>query len=406
MNSIIKDTPFIPKGYTRVQYLRNAGNARIDTGIKNHKHWGMGCIFTAHRDGGWFNFNGSRTGIFYSMGYSLDANGLRANFDYDVAGTLAYTNAYRPGKAAITKWECKPNMATEKMDAYLNDRYIMSYALPTDVVQSVNAWVYYGNNDYRSGEQSIYRFWLTDENGNPVIDLIPIAKDNIGYMYDLVSKQIFENANPTSSAFVIGPTWNFDKETSFVEYIECNGYQWFDSQIVPDNTIECEVVFMPLDTYAADSYLFGSVNSTNNSPASSYYSLTIRLNGKNIGLRDINYSSAMNNTALSYNTIHKAEIKQRGLYVDDNLLFQSPSTDSFEHTGSCGILHNHFNNYNWNTSRSSTLRLYSVKIWKSGELVRDCVPYRWFDSVCLWDKVDNIMIPNGGTRNGVLGPDI
>ena len=52
----------------------------------------------------------------------------------------------------------------------------------------------------------IYYFKLFDENDNIILDLIPVRKGQVGYMFDKVSQQLFEN-NGTNS-FLLGPDKN------------------------------------------------------------------------------------------------------------------------------------------------------------------------------------------------------
>lgn len=48
----------------------------------------------------------------------------------------------------------------------------------------------------------IYYFKLYDENDNIILDMIPVRKNGIGYMYDKVSKQLFSNQG--TGNFVLG----------------------------------------------------------------------------------------------------------------------------------------------------------------------------------------------------------
>lgn len=48
-----------------------------------------------------------------------------------------------------------------------------------------------------------YFLKLKDENGQLVLDLIPVRKDGVGYMYDKVSGQLFGNAG--TGSFILGP---------------------------------------------------------------------------------------------------------------------------------------------------------------------------------------------------------
>jgi hypothetical protein len=53
------------------------------------------------------------------------------------------------------------------------------------------------------------------ENNILVQDLVPVRKGNVGYMYDMVSGKIFENAG--TGSFILGP----DKATESIEDILC-----------------------------------------------------------------------------------------------------------------------------------------------------------------------------------------
>lgn len=49
----------------------------------------------------------------------------------------------------------------------------------------------------------LHRFLLYDVNHQIKLDLIPVVKDNVGYMYDKVSGQLFGNAG--TGSFIVGP---------------------------------------------------------------------------------------------------------------------------------------------------------------------------------------------------------
>lgn len=66
----------------------------------------------------------------------------------------------------------------------------------------------YARNSNSGGEaqhfcvEEIYGFSVVRNNGK-ILDLIPVRKGNVGYMYDRVSGQLFGNAG--TGAFVLGP---------------------------------------------------------------------------------------------------------------------------------------------------------------------------------------------------------
>ena len=60
-----------------------------------------------------------------------------------------------------------------------------------------------GINSWLGGEHTkIYKFAI-EENDVLLIDLIPVVKDNVGYMYDKVSGQLFGISG--TGDFILGP---------------------------------------------------------------------------------------------------------------------------------------------------------------------------------------------------------
>lgn len=59
--------------------------------------------------------------------------------------------------------------------------------------------LFWGYNAATQGKISSYKHI---KNGNVVVDLIPVRKDNVGYMYDKVSGQLFGNAG--TGNFILG----------------------------------------------------------------------------------------------------------------------------------------------------------------------------------------------------------
>lgn len=68
---------------------------------------------------------------------------------------------------------------------------------------NIEFWLFGANNySLTSAGTRIYYFKLWNA-GNLVRDLIPVVKDNVGYMYDKVSGQLFGNAG--TGDFILGP---------------------------------------------------------------------------------------------------------------------------------------------------------------------------------------------------------
>lgn len=195
-----------------IEYLKNNGKAYIDTGIKMHKWYGMGCTFavTKHANSTWCIFCGSRTTFMYSLNWTVGSNGIiTLVFDYLRGGSLG------SGSTGLTygdkmTFESRPDMSTMKMNAYFNGVYKSQTNLPTtDQAQTVNNWCFTSNNEWRTQESRIYEYWITDQTGKRIIDLIPVRKGSTGYMYDKVSGKLFGKSG--TGTFTLGPD-KYDSE--------------------------------------------------------------------------------------------------------------------------------------------------------------------------------------------------
>ena len=92
------------------------------------------------------------------------------------------------------------------------------------------------------------------ENGVLVQDLIPVIKNNVGYMYDLVSKKLLSNIG--AGEFLYGPiVSHYDAE---VEYLESTGTQWIDTTHKPTETTEIFVRGAFTADTTSNQYVFGS----------------------------------------------------------------------------------------------------------------------------------------------------
>lgn len=80
-----------------------------------------------------------------------------------------------------------------------------SYSISRESFSSTYPLYLFGMNKMGSldccGRTQIFGFTIS-ENNNTILDLIPVRKNNIGYMYDKVSGQLFSNAG--TGNFVLG----------------------------------------------------------------------------------------------------------------------------------------------------------------------------------------------------------
>lgn len=106
--------------------------------------------------------------------------------------------------------------------------------------------------------------------------------------------------------------------------------------------------------------------------------------------------NSKNNVSISANTIYEVKnnyLNDRKIYLNTSLVTSSLWTLSSSNTYNVKIF---AWNYSWNTSFNCKIRLYSLKISDSGNIIADFVPcYRKSDSVIwLYDLVNNQFYTN------------
>ena len=198
-----------------------------------------------------------------------------------------------------------------------------------------------------------------------------------------------------------GSSLPYDAE---VEYIGSDGNQYLDTEIAPDNTIECEIDMMVTSVYGSQGILSARNYAQITGGATDKYSLSIWSNGSKIALNDINYDSGWKGSITS-NTRFVASIQQRKLYMNETLIASSNATATFSYNVTIGLLRCHLLNDGWDSRKGNGIRIYGCKIWKGGSLVRNFKPVRVGQVGYLYDSVSGELFGNDGTGSFTLGPD-
>lgn len=186
-----------------VDYLESTGTQYIDTGIipiigytYNMRFQSSGIVEYGYLfgvnwrdDAGAVEFFGLRRSQtqarFQSLGLSVGTVPYEEGIDYDITingGEVGSLNEFRLSDGRVFSHNSKINVSPR---------------LPMNLLAvNNNGGVAYQN------KVLLYSFSI-ESNGESILDLIPIRKGNIGYMYDRVSGQLFGNAG--RGAFLIGP---------------------------------------------------------------------------------------------------------------------------------------------------------------------------------------------------------
>ena len=180
-----------------------------------------------------------------------------------------------------------------------------------------------------------------------------------------------------------------------VGYIESSGTQYIDTGVCPTNNTKVEVVFENVNN---KKFVYGSRSSADDTVAAhAFFASSSSMCFPMFGT----YISAVG-VSMADNRRHKAEISQAGAYLNGNLI-RSYDTMDFTSTLNmflCGL------NQNGNMdSRTFVGKIYSFRVWESGELIQSLVPCKRDSdgAVGMYDTVTGAFLGNGGTGVFVAG---
>lgn len=248
--------------------------------------------------------------------------------------------------------------------------------------------------DYVRAACRIYFVKITQGN-NLIMDLIPVRKNGIGYMYDKISNNLFENVG--TGTFILGSDYStYDAK---IEYLESTGQQYINLDYeVWNRGLKCEIVLQRTSDQTNEQAFMGRVQQSGYELYIADYTHTISL-----WVQASNNSIILNGDSIDEN-IHTVnfEITENTLHLsnDDG----NEYTDSFNPTNnnkSLIQLFSHRGYYN------ATGRIYSCKIWDNNIMIYDLIPVRKNGVGYMFDKLSNKIF--GNSANGdpfILGPDV
>lgn len=244
------------------------------------------------------------------------------------------------------------------------------------------------------------KIWQDDE---PVRDFTPCLKDGRAGLYDAVSDQVFYPALPLPDS-CIGPDVEAAalKPSRLVEYVETDGTQWLDTGVVGRSGVVAEFDMAWLD--AAKNLDVGFIGSRSDASVDDtrfylWHNAHARMS---YGARWFSYVHATNpaqtpwwESADSVPVVPVQVHHVRADFAADRVKIDVDGVTRVDRTADFALdtklnmylfAENIAGKANW----KSRARLYGLKIWQDGTLVRNFVPVRLgsaFGTVALWDKV-------------------
>lgn len=229
-----------------------------------------------------------------------------------------------------------------------------------------------------------------------VIDLVPVRKDGVGYMYDRVSGRLFGNANAESGSwFVVGPDKAYDAE---VEYLEGTAEAGFidTGYVVTDFDNEFYIDVNCVE-YFTDGAWISWFAAWSGEDCDCYRITRYGTNGNKVSIWTGTRSQGGGfYTACQENVRHEIIFNSERVIIDGVLIgnISSPLRGK-PNTGTLKIF-----------SVAARLRVYAFKLTKGGKCVFDMIPVRKNGVGYLYNKVDGELYGNSGDGKFIVGPDI
>lgn len=228
---------------------------------------------------------------------------------------------------------------------------------------------------------------------NKSVDLIPVVKDNVGYMYDKVSGQLLPNSG--TGAFIIGP--KAEVPYTRVEYLKSNSLAWIDTGVSGDNDNLIINATWMIEKWVNNGSIYSNLNGDINTTR-----MVLTTSGSKISAGiNTDYNHEVSGT-ISKNTKYTTVAIRGSLYVGNTTTTGTPVKKS---TNSRNIVL--FNRASDNIiERDLGMRLYSFSIEDNTGVLLDMVPVRIGQTGYMYDYVSEQLFGNGGTGSFTLGPDM
>ena len=199
------------------------------------------------------------------------------------------------------------------------------------------------------------------------------------------------------NALMTGKRLPYDAE---VEYLQSTGTQWIDTGIIGAPDVIVEAIFAWGDgAFAADNTLIGSNTGTNR-----FIPITTNATRRvQIGVGN-SWAFAASSILYDKNTVYTA----RSEFVSGAIKFILDGTQVISTTRAIpntNLTMYIFASHERLVNRKAHAKLFSMKIYQDGVLVRDYIPVRVGTVGYLYDRVTGALFGNEGTGDFVIGPD-
>ena len=385
-----------------IRYVEATGQQAVDTGIIGR--YGMRAEMQVE----WMAVGGDTA--------FLDARGDDGTSDNNTRIMFCHNGGWAPigmgygtfqyGKfgTATCKWETDRIYSMTTDFTVTNDTevwcqsWVDGYQLWNEVKPGLidtgyNLYVFacnlHGQTMYMSQSRCYWlKIWQDDANGvrHLVRDYRPCLKDGRVGLYDAVSETIFYSFTGTDLTYDM----NDEVPDEYVEYVEAHGDTYVDTGVIGRSGTSCEadVEWLRLDSDYALLDVRGTYNGNDR----------FFLIHSNDGGMAIGYGTYVGNYGHKYQLDTRYLIQSdlragsQTLVVNGETVYSGTDATSYN-TGT--NLYLFANNRAGSVENRGHVRLYGLKIWQDGTLVRDLRPCRKRGEPGLYDDVEKVILyPN------------
>lgn len=246
------------------------------------------------------------------------------------------------------------------------------------------------------------KFW---QDGVLIADFYPAVKNGKGCLYDTVTDRCFFAWEDIKGKYIGKPVEAMGSSTYKqpryplyeVEYLESEGLnnttsyppQWLNTGVIGRSGTKCEIDVEWADM-SGDYDLLGARTSESNDTR--FYLVHIYRNKLSLGYQKFVETSVTMNTYERHTIVSELSAGEQKMYLDGVEVYSGTNAAEVD----TGLpLYLFYGNIGGKPMYQTTARVYSLKLWQDGELVRDFVPVM-ADTLepCFYDRVGKKLYPS------------
>ena len=420
--SVAQTSDNFPQDFTKLEYIESNGSQALDTGYNPNNNTRVVLDYNLTQ------LTGKWMGIFAAR----DLNGYANQYAYWSNETGVYRSNYSGETGILFGSQNTNRHVIDKDKAVLKEDGIVVASHPAATFScNYSLHIFCGNSAgtlEHYARMRLYSCKIYDD-GVLVRDYVPVKRnrDSLIGLYDLVNKTF--KTSSTATSFIAGTDINNDhadseskiltlnqlyiltksvKRYRKLQYIVFTGTQFIDTGYNPNGETRITLgVYLDSNQPSASNgivSIFGGRISNRNASFSLW-----RLSNSQFRY---DYNSIQNTIKLSTIGDFSIDANKNVLKINSTTKTVTKSTFQATHSLKLGSTYTttggSYNDNNFNDLRRFSGKVYFVKIYDNGELVRDFIPAKDAKNgkIGLYDSVSKVFYENNGTGTFGAGPEV